>query len=138
MKQYSEIRRALVEDFGFTDLEAYRRWIERDRAKLVLNAALIQRLSPDHVDCRDFWRVCDELFGIDPVCDLAIDPVVGSLPHAIDTRSDANRMNLRFAKSFGITAFLEENARQRLKVIELGTGYGSIMNLPEARLTSRA
>jgi Methyltransferase domain len=131
MKQYDEIRRILVDDFGFSDLAAYRRWVEGDRAKLVPTNELIARLSPDVVDCRDFWRVCDELFTLDPVCNLAVSPSVGRLPYAIETRADANRMNLRFAKSFGITDFLEENAQGRLKVFEIGTGYGSIMNFVE-------
>src|SRR5450432_2569761 len=131
MKQYDEIRRALVQDFGFTDLAAYKRWVERDRANLVLTSELIEQLSPDNVDCRDFWRVCDELFALDPVCNVAVNPSVGRLPYAIETRMDANRMNLRFARSFGITGFLEENAQQRLKVFEIGPGYGSIMNFVE-------
>jgi hypothetical protein len=131
MKQYEEIRQALVQGFGFTDLQAYRRWVAQDRANLVLTSELIERLSPDNVDCRDFWRVCDELFALDPVCNVTVDPAVGRLPHAIETRMDANRMNLRFAKSFGITSFLEENAQQRLKVLEIGPGYGSLMNFVE-------
>jgi hypothetical protein len=131
MKQYPEIRRTLIEDFGFTDLDAYRRWIDRDRPKLVPNTKLIERLSPDLVDCRDFWRACDELFGLDPVSNLAVNPSIGRLPYAVESRMDANRMNLRFAKSFGITDLLEENPQQRLKVFEVGPGYGSIMNFIE-------
>lgn len=131
MKRYDEIRRELVEGFGFTDLKAYRHWVEHDRCKLQLSAELIDRLSPDHVDCRDFWRVCDELFDLDPVCNVAVDPSVGRLRHAVTNRMDANRSNLRFAKSFGITDFLEENARERLKVLEVGPGYGSLMNFIE-------
>ena len=131
MKQYEEIRRALVQGFGFTDLAAYKRWVERDPLSLVLTSELIERLSPDNVDCRDFWRVCDELFALDPVCNVAVNPSVGRLPYAVETRMDANRINLRFAKSFGITNFLEENAQGRLKVLEIGPGYGSIMNFVE-------
>ena len=131
VKHSDEIRRILVEDFGFADLKAYRRWVEGERSRLVPTPELIEKLSPDRVDCRDFWRVCDELFSLDPVCNVAVDPSIGRLPHAIETRADANRMNLRFAKSFGITDFLEENAQKRLKVFEIGTGYGSIMNFIE-------
>lgn len=131
MKQYEEIRRTLTQGFGFTDLGAYRRWVEQDRAKLVLTSELLERLSPDNVDCRDFWRVCDELFALDPVCNITVNPSVGHLPYAVETRADANRMNLRFAQSFGITNFLEENAQQRLKVLEIGPGYGSLMNFIE-------
>jgi hypothetical protein len=131
MKQYDEIRRELVEGFGFVNLKAYQRWVEHERSTLKLSEDLIQRLSPDHVDCRDFWRVCDELFELDPVCNLAVNPSVGRLPHAIENRMDANRMNLRFAKAFGITDYLEENAQQRLKVLEVGPGYGSLMHFIE-------
>jgi hypothetical protein len=131
MKRYQEIRRELVDGFGFTDLTAYKRWVENERAKLVLTSEVIERLSPDNVDCREFWRVCDELFALDPVCNLTVEPSVGTLPFAVETRRDANRMNLRFAKSFGITSFLEENAQARLKVLEIGPGYGSLMNFVE-------
>ncbi|MEO8905057.1 MAG: class I SAM-dependent methyltransferase [Polyangiaceae bacterium] len=131
MKQYQEIRRELTEGFGFTDLAAYQQWVEHERPKLVVNKELVERLSPDHVDCRDFWRACDDLFLLDPVCNVAVKPAVGRMPHAVETRMDANRMNLRFAKSFGITDFLEENAQQRLKVLEIGPGFGSLMHFVE-------
>jgi hypothetical protein len=131
VKGYAEIRRTLVDDLGFLDLPAYRRWVEEERPKLVLTDAIIERLSPDRVDCRDFWRVCDELFFLDPVCNLAVQPSVGRLPYAVETRADANRVNLRFAKSFGITNFLEENPQQRLKVFEIGPGYGAIKHFVE-------
>lgn len=66
------------------------------------------------------------------MCNIALEPEVGRLPHAIDTPMDANRMNLRLAKSFGITALLEESAHVRLKVLEIGPGYGSLKNFLEA------
>ena len=133
MKQREEIRRILVEVLGFTDLEAYRKWIDTERPRLKVDEKLIARLSPDHVDCRDFWGVCDELFQIDPVCNVAVRPSVGQLPYSVETRMDANRMNLRFAQSFGITDFLLENAEERLKVFEIGPGFGSLMHFVETR-----
>lgn len=131
VKLYAEIRKTLVEEFGFADLAAYQRWVETERPKLSISRELVERLSPDEVDCRDFWRVCDELFAIDPVCNVAVGPAVGRLPYPIETQADANRMNLRFAKSFGITSFLEENPQARLKVFEVGTGYGSLKHFLE-------
>ncbi len=121
-----EIRRILVEDFGFTNLEAYGRWIRDVRPGFVPTPALVDKLSPDKIDCRAFWRVCDDLFGIDPVHNVMLTPEVGNLPYPIETRMDANRMNLRLAKSFGITSFLEETAHRRLKVLEVGPGFGSL------------
>ncbi|HEX3776142.1 MAG TPA: class I SAM-dependent methyltransferase [Polyangiaceae bacterium] len=131
MKKRDEIRRILVEEFGFRDLDAYKKWIDEQRPKLVVDQKLIERLSPDEVDCRDFWSVCDELFALDPVCNLAVRPSVGKLPFSVETRMDANRLNLRFAKSFGITDLLQENAHERLKMLEIGPGYGSLMNFVE-------
>lgn len=126
-----EIRRILVEDFGFNDLEAYRRWIREVRPGLSLTPALVGKLSPDKIDCRAFWRVCDGLFGIDPVHNIMLAPEVGQLPYPIETRMDANRMNLRLAKSFGITSFFEETAHRRLKLLEIGPGFGSLKDYIE-------
>ena len=131
MKGYQEIRRILVEDLGFHDLAAYKRWISEVRPTIQPTPESIAQLSPDVVDCRAFWKVCEDLFGSDPVCNVALPPEVGKLPYAIETPMDANRVNLRLAKSFGITAFLEENAHARLKVLEIGTGYGSLKNFIE-------
>ncbi len=126
MKGHEEIKRILTEDLGFRNLETYRKWIDADRSTTTLTRERIALLSPDVVDCRAFWMVCDELFGTDPVCNVSVAPEVGSLPYAIETRMDANRMNLRLAKSLGVTAFLEENAQARLNVLEIGAGYGSL------------
>ena len=106
MKDHREIKRILVDELGFRDLAAYQKWIAEVRATLRPTPEAIAKLSPDVVDCRAFWKVCDELFGSDPVCNVAVTPEVGRLPYAIETPMDANRMNLRLAKSLGITAFL--------------------------------
>jgi hypothetical protein len=131
MKTYDEIKHVLVDELGFRDLDSYKRWIKDVRPTTSLTPARIEKLSPDVVDCRDFWKICDELFGSDPVCNVAIAPEVGHLPHPIETPMDANRMNLRLAKSLGITAFLDENADQRLKTLEIGPGYGALKNYVE-------
>lgn len=132
LKNRKEIRHILVDELGFRDLEAYRRWVQEVRTTISITPSLIEKLSPDVVDCRAFWRVCDELFGSDPICNVAVDPSVGKLPYEINTQIDANRMNLRLAKSVGITAFLEENANARLSVLEIGPGYGSLKNFIES------
>ena len=131
MKDHREIKRILVDELGFRDLVAYQKWIAEVRTTICPTPEAIARLSPDVVDCRAFWKVCDELFGSDPVCNVAVTPEVGRLPYAIETPMDANRMNLRLAKSLGITAFLEENAHARLKVLEIGPGYGSLKSFIE-------
>ncbi len=128
---YDEIRRILVDDFGFTNLETYGRWIREVRPGLTPTPELVRRLSPDRIDCRAFWRACDELFGVDPVHNVMIAPEIGELPYPITTREDANRMNLRLAKSFAITSFLEETAHRRLKVLEIGPGFGSLKSYIE-------
>ena len=80
MKAYHEIKRILVTELGFHDLAAYTKWVAEVRPTLRPTPEAVLRLSPDEVDCRDFWRVCDNLFGTDPVCNLAVPPEVGKLP----------------------------------------------------------
>jgi hypothetical protein len=131
LKGYAEIKRVFTDELGFVDLAAYRRWVETRRAEVVITPELVDRLSPDHVDCRAFWRVCEELFGSDPVCNQVLAPAVGVLPHGVGSDMDANRLNLRLAKSFAITAFLDENAHERLKTLEIGPGFGSLKHYIE-------
>ncbi len=131
MKTYDEIKRILVDELGFRDLGAYTTWIRDVRPTIAPTPARIDRLSPDVVDCRDFWKVCEELFGGDPVCNVALAPEVGRLPYPVEGPIDANRFNLRLAKSLGVTAFLDENAHQRLNTLEIGPGYGSLKNYIE-------
>ncbi|GAC1352748.1 MAG: hypothetical protein NVSMB1_18730 [Polyangiales bacterium] len=131
MKTYDEIKRILTSEFGFTDIDAYKRWILEVRPSWVPTANQIENLSPDNVDCRAFWRVCEELFGHDPVCNVAVAPTVGVLPYPIETTMDSNRMNLQLAKTFGVTAFLDEFAHVRLKTLEIGPGFGSLKNYIE-------
>jgi hypothetical protein len=131
MKTFDEIKRILVDELGFRDLAAYTKWIEEVRPNIQPTPSRVEKLSPDNVDCRDFWKACDELFGTDPVCNVAVMPAVGRLPYAVETRMDANRLNLRLAKSLGITSFLDETAHQRLKTLEIGPGYGSLKDYIE-------
>jgi len=131
MKKYAEIRHILTDELGFNNLGDYQKWIEEVRPTISPSPERVERLSPDHVDCRDFWKVCDELFGIDPVYNNSVQPKVGVVPFAVETHTDANRMNLRLAKSLGITAFLDENAGARLKTLEIGPGFGSLKNYIE-------
>jgi hypothetical protein len=130
MKTFDEIKRILVDDLGFRDLASYTKWIKEVRPTIVPTPARVEKLSPDLIDCRDFWRACDELFGSDPVCNVAIAPEVGRLPYPIETPMDANRMNLRLAKTLGITPFLDENAHERVKTLEIGPGR--ITSTPES------
>jgi hypothetical protein len=133
MKDYDAIKRTLVDEFGFGDLPAYKRWLADGRAKTRPTPERVAALSPDVVDCRAFWRVCDELFGVDPVCNLAVPPEVGKLPYAIEGPMDANRMNLRFAKSMGITGFLDEFADERVRTLEIGAGFGALKSYIETQ-----
>jgi len=131
MKTYHDIKRILVEELGFRNLDAYKAWVHDVRPTIAPTPARIDKLSPDVVDCRDFWKVCEELFGSDPVCNVAVDPEVGRLPFQVESPMDANRMNLRLAKSLGITAFLEENGHERLRTLEIGPGYGALKSFIE-------
>jgi hypothetical protein len=131
MKKYQEIKRNLVDDLGFATLADYKKWIDEVRPGVTPTPERIAKLSPDGLDCRDFWRVCEELYGMDPVCNVAVAPKVGTLSHAVETHMDSNRLNLQLAKSFGITSFLEEFADARLKILEVGPGFGSLKSYVE-------
>jgi hypothetical protein len=137
VKKYNEIKRIITRDFGIADLAAYQAFIQNVRPTLTLDRARLEALSPDAIDCRDFWKVCEHLFGNDPISNVAVPPKVGTLAHPIETTMDANRMNLRFAKAFGITAFLEEFAAERLGTLEIGPGLGSLKHYIETH-TSHA
>ncbi len=137
MRGYEEIRRILTEELGFVDLAAYRRWIEAERPRTRPTREHIERLSPDHVDCRAFWRACDELYGIDPVCNIAVGPGVEAPADGAEARLEANRQNLRLAKTFGITALLEEHAGSRLRTLEIGPGFGSLKHWIETSTRHR-
>lgn len=132
LKNRSQIRSILIDELGFRDLESYQRWAREVRPTMSVTSKHVERLSPDAIDCRAFWQVCGELFGTDPICNVALQPTVGSLPYQITASIEANRMNLRLAKCLGITSFLEENAHARLNVLEIGPGFGSLMNFIEA------
>jgi hypothetical protein len=137
MKTAIEIRRILVDELGFADLPAYTRWIAEERPTSRPTPERVELLSPDVVDNRAFWRVCEELFGADPVCNVAVAPTMGKLPYEVASSMDANRMNLRLARSMGITAFLDENADARVKTLEIGPGYGSLKNYLETHTNHR-
>jgi hypothetical protein len=131
MKTRDEIRRILTEELDFTSLDAYRKWIAEVRPSVRPTPERVALLSPDGIDCRAFWRVCEELFGQDPVVNVATAPRGGALPSTGGDAMDWNRQNLKIAKSFGITSFLEEHAASRIKTLEIGPGYGSLKNFIE-------
>jgi hypothetical protein len=133
MKTAAEIRRILTEELGFTDLDAYQRWIQAERANARPTPERIERLSPDSIDNRAFWRVCESLFGSDPICNVAVSPAVGEMPDGLNGPMDANRMNFRLARAMGVVAFLDENAHERVKTLEVGPGYGSLKNYIETQ-----
>jgi hypothetical protein len=137
MRKYEEIRRILTDELGFRDLASYRRWIEEERPRSRPTKERIERLSPDHVDCRDFWSACDELFGVDPVCNVAVGPGILGLEDGFEARVEANRANLRLAKTFGITSFLEEHAEARLRTFEIGPGFGGLKDWIETNTRHR-
>ena len=138
VKRFDEIKRIIIDDLGFPDLDAYRKWVETLRPTIkVVTKEMIDRLSPDEVNCREFWRVCDELFGIDPVCNVVKPPEIGNMPYTVETRMDANRLNLRLAKAMGITSFLDEFAHERVRTLEIGPGYGSLKHYIEVHTNHR-
>jgi hypothetical protein len=126
MKQYNEIKQIITEHFGITSLETYKVWLAKWRSgewKPTEEDLII--LSPDVVDCFDFWNVANDLFGNDCVCNVAD----GNKAH---TQMESNRTNLFIARQTGLLAHIDSYRDYKLNVLELGAGYGSLKNYIEA------
>jgi len=128
MKTYDEIRRIITEHFGIVDLRAYSDWLSKWRSEEWTPAEEdINLLSPDEIDCFDFWKVVEDLFGIDGVCNT-----VDSRISAVDlSKMNGNRANLNIARTLGCLSTIDQYAYQECNLLEYGTGYGSLKNYVE-------
>lgn len=129
MKQYSEIYKIITEQLGHTDLKTYQVAPKRTTPISPEDIAL---LSPDEVDCHDFWRVCKVLFGSDAVCNQA--PPLGGTKSLLE----ANRRNLRlawFSGALGWAHGIMQCLPQAIAV-EIGPGYGSFKHFAESHHTT--
>lgn len=125
MKQYDEIKEIITQKYGFTSIEKYKEWLKDWREKGgTATQEEADLLSPDNIDCYDFWRVCNDLFGSDPICNAA--------DGAVYTNDmDANRVNLNIAQLSGILSVIDVNKFYRVNMLEYGPGLGCVKNYVE-------
>lgn len=125
MKTYDEIKEIITQRYGFTSIEKYKEWLTVWREKGgTATQEEADLLSPDNIDCHDFWRVCYHLFGSDSVCN-AVDGAVYT------NDMDANRINLSIAQLSGITSIIDANKFYRVNMLEYGPGLGCVKNYVE-------
>ena len=128
MLNYIQIKEIITEKYGFKTLADYQAHLSKPKKKPTQEE--IDILSPDRVNCREFWNVADDLFGIDPVCNISMKGYANF--GAKITAFQGNRANLWIAKSLGVTAFIDEFAGHNAVVVEIGAGYGSLKNYIES------
>jgi len=128
MKTYDEIRRIITEHFGIVDLRAYSDWLSKWRSgEWTPTEEDINLLSPDEIDCFDFWKVTEDLFGIDGVCNTVDSRITADL-----SKMNGNRGNLNIARCLGCLNGIDQLAHEKLNILEYGAGYGSFRNYVEA------
>lgn len=129
----------LWKEYDIDSVEKYKDFLNRKKVDekefaRILNI-LSEKLNYDSINPKEFWLACDEVFGIDPVCNIVVDSAntknkdLNSLINNIDF---ANTTNLKIPKQCGMlglfdldyenTCFYRNN--ERCKVGEIGTGLG--------------
>jgi SAM-dependent methyltransferase len=127
MLKYDEIKDTITNKLGIVDIPSYQTYIDTLRGRL-LTEEEIALLSPDNVNSRDFWKVCLELFGPDPIAHSGFGKFPNQQEHAF-------KRNLVLAAKSGITDYiLLYKALTTESVLEIGTGFGTLREF--IRLTS--
>lgn len=125
MKNYDQICEIITQRYGLTDLEKYKAWLAAWRAKGgTATQEEADLLSPDNINCRDFWRVCEDVFGADPICNAADGA-------NYTTNMEANRLNLGIARSSGLLNIVDDMRFYRVRMLEYGPGLGCVKNYVE-------
>lgn len=137
MLKYDEIKKIITEEYGFDSVEKYRAFLSDPDIKKRIDFCTperIARLSPDVVDCIDFWKVTDDVFGEDTVCNTCWKGEGHNKDWNYEqkvSRERANFSNLMIAKLLGMLDFIDEMAHRDVKVVEFGAGFGSFKNYVE-------
>lgn len=125
MLDYTQIKDVIVNKLGITDLKAYKKWAEQYFNGKKITLSDVELLSPENIDNTAFWRIAEELFGIDGVCNT----MHGTLPSDIES---GNRRNISLARHIGSLTFIDDWKNYSLPILEIGAGYGSFKNYVEA------
>lgn len=124
MKTYDEIKDIITNQLGLKDLASYKAWMEQhtvmvpfEKRKLVTPED-IALLSPNNIHNGDFWRVVEEVFGVD--C------VAATMYGKLDSDKDLGSLrNLSLARTGGMLNFVDEWRHLHCPVLEIGAGYGN-------------
>lgn len=126
MKTYEEIKTEIAK-LGIKDMPTYKAYIDeyhRDIDPKKHTPDEVEALSPDNVDNAAFWRLSEEIFGTDPVCNAEYGNTYSKM--------EGNRNNLFLFESGGGLAFIKRLfSNWRGDVLEIGPGYGSFKNWVE-------
>lgn len=125
MKTYNEIKDIILNKYKIFDLQSYGEYrkIKGDK-NYFISQEEIDELSPDNINNKDFWKIAEELFGVDPVCNM---------DSGIQTIDEGNIENLKLARHSGVLNFLDDYPRNNFTVLEIGAGYGSLKNYIKAK-----
>lgn len=127
MKNYDEIKDIIVNRLGLKSMDDYRKYSEQfygENPKQITKED-VELLSPDNVNCKDFWLVVEELFGSDCVSNT----LFGREP---DNIVESNRRNMMMAHINGTINLLHLYMRRPYKILEIGAGYGAFRNFVES------
>lgn len=136
--QYSEIKDIITNKYGYKNLDDWKKECEnrfslyKKEGRYKPTQEEIDLLSPDNVDCGAFWRVCTELFGIDPICNITQPGYADNSAVNMYDITIANKRNLWLTETFGILTYLKEHADYPSMVMEFGAGYGGLKNWIES------
>jgi len=89
----------------------------------IVDDHIVERLSPDNIDSRDFWKKAVETFPLFSIC--------GGAPEEY-TVEGANEMNLKMHVGIGafgrLIEFLNEEIERKnqTQMLEIGPGYGNV------------
>lgn len=111
----------IIEDqLGIKSEKDFEEYFKRKLAEGITQAD-IDLLDPDTIDCTEFWSYIDTRF----------DKSVCGQKQEKYTRESINFANLRLAMQTGLLGWLDDYGncvKNRVKLLEIGPGYGSIYN----------
>ena len=119
MLQYDEIKDIITNKLGLKTLTDYQKYIaefhtEENPRKAMLEE--LELLSPERINNGDFWKVVEELFGIDCVANTMFKTI---------SKDEGNFNNLRLARLAGTLNVIDVWRHAPIQILEIGAGYGN-------------
>ena len=121
MLEYPQIKEIMVNRLGLRDLNSYKQYLDSyldpSKQKMITQED-VDLLSPDNVNNYDFWKLAEEIFGVDPVYNTGFGKEMADL-------DEANRRNLDIARLTGALNVIDAWKHIKLPLLEIGAGYGN-------------